>query len=202
MSPKLTADGHTVKQAVSDADTLIVESVLEIASEGKSVTVFCNDTDVIVMLLHHWHENLGKILVRSDIPRKGYKARKQLDVGEAALLLKPDVKKLLPFIHAFGGCDTTSGVYDKGKLSILRLIEKSEEAQQIARIFSNPKVSAEEIGNIGTKVFVLLYGGSTNDSLPMLRYRGYMKMISSSGKLAPNKLPPTERSAYFHSLRV
>ena len=119
MSPKLTADGHTVKQAVSDADTLIVESVLEIASEGKSVTVFCNDTDVIVMLLHHWCENLVKCLVRSDIQRKGYKARKQLDVGEAALLLKPDVKKLLPFIHAFGGCDTTSGVYDKGKLLIL-----------------------------------------------------------------------------------
>ena len=40
MSPKLTADGHTVKQAVSDADTLIIESVLEIASEGKSVRVF------------------------------------------------------------------------------------------------------------------------------------------------------------------
>ena len=134
------------------------------------------------MLLHHWHENLGKILVRSDIPRKGYKARKQLDVGEAALLLKPNVKKLLPFIHAFGGCDTTSGVYDKGKLSILRLIEKSEEAQQIARFFSNPKVSAEEIGNIGTKVFVLLYGGSTNDSLPMLRHRGYMQSDLIIGK--------------------
>ena len=40
MCPKLTADGHTVKQAISYADTLIIDSVFEIASEGKLVKVF------------------------------------------------------------------------------------------------------------------------------------------------------------------
>ena len=41
------------------------------------------------------------------------------------------------------------------------------------------------------------------DSLNGLRYAKYMEMVSTSKKsIDPQKLPPTERAAYFHSLRV
>ena len=61
--PRLLSDGHTVKQAEADADTMIVQTVLQAARDGKSVTVFANDTDVIVMLLYHWNSSLASILV-------------------------------------------------------------------------------------------------------------------------------------------
>ena len=61
--PKLISDGHTVHQAESDADRIIVKTTLQIARNGKSVTVFANDTDIIVMLLHHWNENMSSVLV-------------------------------------------------------------------------------------------------------------------------------------------
>ena len=42
-----------------------------------------------------------------------------------------------------------------------------------------------------------------NDSLNQLRYNRYMDTIASSkSSLDPQKLPPTERAAYYHSLRV
>ena len=52
------------------------------------------------------------------------------------------------------------------------------------------------------KIFVLLYGGKDSDSLSSLRYAKYMKMTSITSSIKPEKLPPTERAAYFHSLRV
>ena len=60
----------------------------------------------------------------------------------------------------------------------------------------------KDVGDAGIKLFVLLYGGKSGDSLKILRYTGYMKMAASSSKIVPAKLPPTERTAYFHSLRV
>ena len=51
-------------------------------------------------------------------------------------------------------------------------------------------------------MFVLLYRGKSEDSLRMLRYTSYMKMAATSSKIVPAKLPPTNRAAYFHSLRV
>ena len=50
---QLEEDGHTVKQAVSDADTMIVGTALHMASAGHYVTVFANDKDIIIMLLIH-----------------------------------------------------------------------------------------------------------------------------------------------------
>ena len=46
----------------------------------------------------------------------------------------------------------------------------------------------------------LMYGGTLTDTLGSLRYVKYMKLASAKQKL--EKLPPTERAAYFHSLRV
>ena len=52
MTPRLRADGVIVKQAVDDADTMIVSAALDFARSGQSVTLFANDTDVIVMLCY------------------------------------------------------------------------------------------------------------------------------------------------------
>ena len=134
--------------------------------------------------------------------KKGHKEWKQIEVKEAIELLNPDIKELLPLIHAFGGCDTTSSIYDKGKNSILKLIEKSDEAKNQAKLFISTSTSKEDIGMAGNKKIVLLYGGEVEETLPSLRYRLYMKMAASSTKISPSKLPPTDRAAYFHSLRV
>ena len=59
--PELVEDGHNVSQATADADRMIVSTALATASMGKTVTVYANDTDVIIMLLHHWNQRMASV---------------------------------------------------------------------------------------------------------------------------------------------
>ena len=40
------------------------------------------------------------------------------------------------------------------------------------------------------------------EKLEKVRYQNYMKMVASATKINPSKLPPSRRSAWFHSLRT
>ena len=63
---------------------------------------------------------MSSVLVRSDVNRKSYTNTKKMNIGEVSKLLRPHIKDLLLFIHAFGGCDTTSTIYEKGKGSLTK----------------------------------------------------------------------------------
>ena len=70
-------------------------------------------------------------------------------------------------------------------------------------MISQCDATAEQVGNAGIRLFVITYGGKPEESLNKLRYLKFMEMISSCKiTFDPQKLPPTERAAYFHSLRV
>ena len=84
----------------------------------------------------------------------------------------------------------------------MKKIQASEEVQQISLLMGDPCITAEEIGKAGVRLFVILFGGKQGDSLNFLRYVKFMEMISSNKAIDPQKLPPTERAAHFHSLRV
>ena len=96
-------------------------------------------------------------------------------------------------------CDTTSAICSKGKLSI---VEKNSAAREIARTFVKPDAIVDEVGETGLKLFVMLYSGKKSDTLSSLRYVRDMKMASCSSTLNPEKLPPSERAAWFHALRA
>ena len=82
------------------------------------------------------------------------------------------------FIHAWSGCDTTSATYGHGKPILLKEMKESEELRQISFLMTNPEATVE--ATAGTRLYVLLYGGRTNDSLNSLRYSKYMEMVSTS----------------------
>ena len=113
MTAELIAGGNTVEQSTDDADTMIVSAALESALIRKTVTVFGNDTDLIIMLLHHWNEEMENILVKYTV--KGGKQLKELSITEATSMLSVTVLQHFLFIHAFGGCDTTSQSTTRGK---------------------------------------------------------------------------------------
>ena len=74
--------------------------------------------------------------------------------------------------------------------------------REIARTFLKPDATVDEVGKAGLKLFVMLYGGKKSDTLSSLRYVTSMKMASFSSTLKPEKLPPSERAAWFHALRA
>ena len=58
------------------------------------------------------------------------------------------------------------------------------------------------VSHLERNVFFLSYNGKPDDTLTSLRYAMFMSMISKYFQLQPENLAPTERAAYYHSLRV
>ena len=46
------------------------------------------------------------------------------------------------------------------------------------------------------------YKGKDTESLSEMRYSKFLEMLTKSSKVEPSELPPTERTAYYHALRV
>ena len=151
------------------------------------------------MMMHFWKEEMGDLIIRSEYTTKGKKYMKQLNIQKALSKTNSTIKPYLLLVHAFGGCDTTSAIHNKG---ILNLIQTSKEARDLADMFMNPASSQLQIGQAGIRLFVLLYKGRASDTLADLRYSIYMKMAASAQKIDPSNLPPTEEAAIQHSLRV
>ena len=124
-----------------------------------------------------------------------------MNIREVSKLLRPHIKDLL-FIHVFGGCDTTLTIYERGKGSLIKLLDKSIEAQKTASYFLRYLPSQEEMESVGHNIFVLLYNGNKEDSLHELRYRNYMRMAALASNINPSKLPPTKRTTYFCSIQI
>ena len=135
---------------------MIVSTVLDHAYTGENVELIAADTDLLIMLIYFWNSLMGQIIMKTEATKK-HKAIES-DIGVIAECIS-DVRKYLTFVHAFGGCDTTSLVYGQGKLSILKLLEKSKAAREEADVFLQKNVSPEAVCEAGRKIFVILFGG-------------------------------------------
>ena len=76
-----------------------------------------------------------------------------------------------------------------------------QEVASVTDVIPSATATADEVASAGTKLLVLLYGGQISDNLNRLRFAKYMQKIPTSPVL-PENLPPTERAAFYHSLRV
>ncbi|GBM72837.1 hypothetical protein AVEN_17886-1 [Araneus ventricosus] len=107
----------TVKQAVEDADVLIVETAVSVKSQYDNIFVVGEDIDFLVLLtgLAPMKENLYF--------RKCGKGRTP-DVLYSTTSFKYKFSRMTLFIHAFSGCDTTSALFGHGKPKFCSLLEK------------------------------------------------------------------------------
>ena len=126
----LESNGRSVVKCNNDADTAIVSTVLDYACENKDVCLVGADT-VLVMLLYMWNDSMGRITMKCEGSKRHMESVR--DIGKMAESLR-DVRKYLTFIHAFGGCDTTSATFGLGKISILKLMEERNDARKAARV--------------------------------------------------------------------
>jgi len=60
----LTSDGINVLCAQGDADTMIVNTAINLATQNPTTVI--EDTDLLVLLLHHHTSDLKQVQFRSD----------------------------------------------------------------------------------------------------------------------------------------
>ena len=51
-------DGQVVHQSTGDADTMIIQCALQYAIKSE-VNVIADDTDILVLLMYHWKQNMA-----------------------------------------------------------------------------------------------------------------------------------------------
>jgi len=106
-------------------------------------------------------------------------------------------------IHAVSGCDTTSSMFGHGKPSVFSVVTKNQLSLHLTRAVGSPSSSSETVFEAGKQLLGMIYGAKEDERLNSLRYRRYMQILArSTQKPRPERLPPTERAAYFHLMRV
>jgi len=195
--------GITTYQSVSDADVDIVSVAIRCASAGTGpVTVYCDDTDVLSMLLYHRSEDMAEIFFLSQ-GKKNKTSDKCIKIRLLQEKLGFEMCRQILTLHALGGCDTTSAIFGFGKGTVFSKLSNNVAVRHMVDILQDPVASTEQVEAAGMQLLVVLYGGKTYDTLDDLRYASYIRLVSASlGRLQPEKLPPSSRAGYFHILRV
>lgn len=201
LADTLERNGYSAIHAANDADVLIVKTAVAKAITVPTVLVG-EDTDLLVLLLHHAEVNACDLFFRPE-PRQKDNTRKTWDIKKAKRTLGSDVCSLILFIHAVLGCDTTSRVHGLGKGISLKKAKSSAEFRKLASVFNRHDAGKEEIVVAGEKALLQLYNADSSSTLDALRYSKFcQKVASGKASLQPENLPPTSSAAKFHSQRV
>ncbi len=122
-------------------------------------------------------------------------------IYSSSSLKNPDQQSDILFYHAFSGCDTTSAIFNKGKLKVTSLLHKHPSLRASISVFRNINTTSDEVSQAGENVFIALYGGTNSTSLNDVRYEFYGRSITKS-KFNLACLPPTSDAATQHSMRT
>ena len=157
LSRQLESTGSNMFMAKADADLLIVNKAIE-AAETRNTVLVGEDTDLLVLLLHHLLPLENKIYFAPGLKKNA--TGRVWDIKQIQSDLESFTCKHLLFLHAFLGCDTTSRIYGIGKGSILKKFKDSVCLQQAAIIFNDPNSTHSQVQDAGEKALVAIYGGS------------------------------------------
>jgi hypothetical protein len=205
LSKHLINAGVCVHMAQGDADTDIVRVALHYASVGdKPVAVVAQDTDILVLLLHHTRPTMQEVYFVSE-PKKVRGGKTTEGKSVCISLVQDQIGVLacqrLIAVHAIGGCDTTSAIFQHGKGTIYDCIAKNTTLRNDCMILQSSSASADDVCEAGVRLMIAIYGGKLCDSLTSLRYAGYCVM-SLSKRFQAEKLPPSNDAARLHARRV
>ncbi|XP_015119683.1 uncharacterized protein LOC107042937 [Diachasma alloeum] len=163
----------------------------------KPVVVAGNDVDLLVLLI-------GLTPIDSNID-----FYKIVSTGkkEKKLYSTRDNRHLQPFIlfaHAYAGCDTTSAFYNKGKNSIISLLQKDQTLCDSASAFYAANKTIDELYDIGENILKHLYVTSNEATLSLndIRYKLFTASVAGAKKDILPSLPPTRGALLEHIKRV
>ena len=109
LGTKLTNQGCQVFYDEADAD----QKAIELASSMDTVLIG-DDTDLLVLLLHHLPQHGKDIFFASD--RKKNTKGRVWNIKEVQAKLGTFMCKHIPFLHAFLGCDNIPFVWDRKRV--------------------------------------------------------------------------------------
>ena len=115
---------------VEEADIIIVQQVLKCVGEAQSISVISDDTDVFVLLLHHYQMAGLEVPLTMESPSKEMVI---LDIKLTQAKHKEIVTNLLP-AHAISGCDTVACYLGIGKGRVIKHLKEGCDLSAIGNV--------------------------------------------------------------------
>lgn len=190
----------TTKQAIGDADVLIIETAIE-KSEKNTAVVVGEDIDLLVILIGPTQSNHREIFFKK-IGKGNVETRLY---SSNSFNKYSHCKEHILFLHAFTGCDTTSAFYKKGKLQIIKMFEKHPDLHKSAEVLQKncpPNVLCDH----RIRILLALYNASeaseSESNIDNYRYTQVIKATRLNRPVQLSSLPPTSAAAQQHIFRV
>ena len=137
-----------------EADIEIVRCVVDAAKAGGRVNVVADDTDVAILLLYHWNEEMADVTFISKRSKATFDIKSSL--SEQSHLLKP----YLLVLHTWTSCDTMPAIHSKGKTSELKKLEASQHLRNLMDILGDQV----DVSEAGMEMSLNLYDGNYSTS--------------------------------------
>ena len=151
LSERMTKNGIQTIHSDGDADLLIAQTAVNKALINTT-HVIAEDTDILVLILHHIRINTVGLFFKSD---KGNSRYPLWDISYIHSQLGVGLCKHLPFLHALGGSDVTSRLFGICKGAV---IKKKDRLIKYSEVFASKDIYHLTIKEVGEKALVCLYG--------------------------------------------
>ena len=174
-----------LKTSQEEADVIIIHQMCELAATARCITVVCDDTDVLILLVHHYavHQMTSTVIMEGTS-----QGRTIVDIGETAKKHAAIVSQLLA-AHAITGCDTVAQLSGIGKITAVKTLLAGHPLQLLGEDSSLKDIVVE-----CTEFIAACYGSKKGDSMSQVRIDVWSrKMAKPKLTKAPElkSLPPT-----------
>ncbi|GBM21561.1 hypothetical protein AVEN_219717-1 [Araneus ventricosus] len=153
---KFSSLNMACKKADEDADCLIVNSALALALTHPSVVVISEDIDLFVILIGIF--TFGHVYFLK--PEKLKIVEKIFSPHTA---LEKTIADNILFIHAMSGCDTTSALFNYGKMKFVHTLKNNHDLLKVIEIFKKPDITPEAVVDAGN-LFLVAFNGYPIDT--------------------------------------
>lgn len=190
----------SMKSNMEEADGRIVFHAVHAVKNGaRKIVVSSPDTDVCVLLLHHWPViDSDELYFLTGREGKHTSLTRYIPIHLMHDKLNPAVRAILLSVYCLSGCDTVSSFYGKGKATAFRVMQqKSAQLQALSSLGTSTET--DDAANAACVRFVgALYGKDDCKSVNSLR----SERAIAGKNIAAKKLPPTMDSLGLHILRA
>lgn len=182
-----------------EADVIIVQRMVHLASKVDSIKVVCDDTDVFVLLMYFYvTEKLAcnVYMENTSAPKVVIDIRASVDNNKVLICN-------LPAAHALSGCDTTSSLFGIGKTTIVKVLKSGPSLSSLGNIVSDIDIVLEESSRFICQCY--MFGSVNGGTMSDFRYQIWThKMARKNITSAPElkSIPPTSEAFKQHVLRA
>ncbi|GBM56581.1 hypothetical protein AVEN_133066-1 [Araneus ventricosus] len=148
---KFSSLNMACKKPDKDADCLIVNSALALAPTHPSVVVISEDIDLFVILI-------GIFTFRHVYFLKPGKLKIAEKIFSPHTALEKTIADNILFIHAMSGCDTTSALFNYGKMKFVHTLKNNHDLLKVIEIFKKPDITPEAVVDAGNRFLVAFNG--------------------------------------------